>query len=125
MHLFGLALVAPIAGRALGWPRWVFIYLAAVLTGGVGIMLFSATGGLAVGASAGLMGTVAAALVIAWRHPGARGTRTGQAAVRGALGLVAFQFLFDLLMPQVSLAGHLSGAVGGGLATWLTLRSAS
>ncbi|MEZ4466576.1 MAG: rhomboid family intramembrane serine protease [bacterium] len=109
-----IAVLAPMVASALGTIGLAIVYGGAVVGGGVGIALVGSDG-LTVGASGGAMGLLGAVLVILWRHPALRGTATGEAGRRFALGIVLIQAVFDGVMAEVSFAGHAAGLVSGAL----------
>ena len=117
MNMLALIIIGPWVERSLGWVRFVAVYfvtgigsMAAVL----GLMYWGWTRmGVLVGASGAIMGLIGAEgalLASGWRRQ-----RSGAAArrLRGIAFIVATQVCFDLLIPQVSLAGHASGVLIG------------
>ncbi|MEZ4436468.1 MAG: rhomboid family intramembrane serine protease [bacterium] len=107
-----IALLGPLVDRALGGLATLAVFLGGVVIGGVGISHFGGEG-TTVGASAGAMALLTAALLVSVAHPRARATRTGRAIGRLGLVLVVMQTAFDAVTPQISSAGHISGALAG------------
>lgn len=116
MNMLALAVLGPFLEFALGRRRFLSLYL---LTG-IGSMLFvcafaSGPDGeqLTVGASGcvmGLVGATGALMLRGWRREKAQIARRRLSIV---VIIVASQTFFDAIIPQVSMAGHLSGAVLG------------
>lgn len=119
LNLFGHLFDARIAETMYGRWRFIVLYFLAVFAGGVGAVLASPNG-LTVGSSGGLCGVIAAQLiwVIVNRSRFTEEVRQKQMRdlIRAAILLTAIS-----LVPGVSWGGHLGGAIGGGLASWLTL----
>ncbi len=120
MNMLALVVLGVRVERTEGPVATLFIYAAAGLASTGGVLLLTAAGILPdealIGASGAIMGLLGALLVA-----GARDWRRyrSAAALRGGLVLaaaVALQAAFDLLTPEVSFSGHLSGLAGGILA---------
>lgn len=111
-NAIAIALLAPLVERALGRLATLAVFFVGVVVGGVGISHFGGEG-TTVGASAGAMALLAAALLTAVAHPRAHATRTGRAIGRLGLVLVLLQTAFDAVTPQISSAGHLWGGLAG------------
>src|SRR5437879_1734850 len=99
------------------------IYLCSVVSSAVVILLVHSwhpKTGATVGASGGMFGLVAATLILSYRRP----EFIGQASrLRTWLCLILFIGLAVSLLPEISMAGHIGGFVGGALvATVLKLR---
>jgi rhomboid protease GluP len=107
--------------RRLGALRLTAIVAAsAVASGTAGMLLgrFLPTSGIAVGASGAICGLLAAAVMLAFRRDADRPLRLPLAMCFAAL-------IATSLLPDVSLAGHLGGLLGGFLiATPMVSRSA-
>lgn len=119
LNLFGHLFDARIAELMYGKWRFTVLYFLAVFAGGVGAVL-ATPNGLTVGSSGGLCGVIAAQLVwvITQRHrftPEAR-QKQMRDLVRAGILITAIS-----LVPGISWGGHLGGAIGGGLAAWLSL----
>jgi membrane associated rhomboid family serine protease len=113
-----VAALGPLVASALGRPGLLVVFLLTVVGGGLAIAAFGSPG-LTVGASAGAMGLLGAVGMILWRHPELKGTATGRAGGRFAVNAILLQTLFDLMMAQVSFAGHAGGLVTGALLAWV------
>ena len=77
------------------------------------------SGGMAVsaGASTSVFGLFLAVALLGLLH---KGNRTFFAQFsRGMLGIIAVNVVYTLLVPGVSVSGHLGGAVGGALAMFM------
>jgi len=116
MNMLALAFLGPFLEFAFGRRRFLLLYLGA----GISSMLFvcgfasGPTGEqLTVGASGcvmGLVGATGALMLRGWRREKARIARRRLIVV---LTIIASQAVFDAIIPQVSMAGHLSGTVLG------------
>lgn len=110
MHLFANMWMLLIVGlgieRGIGSGRFAAIYLTSIAGGALGAVVFT-PGSLVAGASGGLFGLLGGWIVLASAF------RLG---ARGAMVLVAINIGFSLIVPGISLAGHLGGLAGGALA---------
>lgn len=116
MNMLALWVLGPVVEFALGFRRFVLVYLVA----GIGSMamvmaLSSATDAesITVGASGcvmGLVGATGALMLRGWLREKALAAKRRLVAM---LLIVFMQFLFDSVIPQVSMTAHLSGAVIG------------
>jgi membrane associated rhomboid family serine protease len=116
-----LLLAGPAVERRAG-ARWVLlVFLAASLASGIGILVkhqLWPSPGVSVGASGGMFGLLAAALVLAFR-PG-----SASLAVRAGLIAALVAGLAYSLLPGISMAGHVVGlAVGAAIALFIPGRS--
>lgn len=116
-----LLLAGPALERRAG-ARWVLIvFLAASVASGVGILAKHAlwpSAGVSVGASGGMFGLLAAALLLVFR------AGSGSLAVRAALVIELVAGLAYSLLPGVSMVGHVIGlAVGAAIALFIPARS--
>jgi len=120
MNMFGLWVLGPFVEFALGAWRFLLVYLVAGI-GSMALVMALASGPageqLTVGASGcimGLVGATGAVMLRGW-------LREKALSARRRLLLVAIillmQSLFDLIVPHVSMAAHLSGTLLGFLTT--------
>jgi membrane associated rhomboid family serine protease len=93
---------------SLGTVRFVSLYLASLLAGSFGALLLSPNS-LTVGASGAVFGLMAAAFVM----QRARGI---DPMASGIGPLILLNLAFSVILPSVSIGGHLGGLVGGALA---------
>ncbi|MEA3011673.1 MAG: hypothetical protein QOD42_218 [Sphingomonadales bacterium] len=119
----GLLLLAGPAVERRAGARWVLIvFLAASVASGVGILVkhqLWPSPGASVGASGGLFGLLAAALVLVFRADAA------SALARTALPAALLAGLAYSTLPGISMVGHLTGiAVGAAIALWISRRRA-
>ena len=119
VHLLVNALVlfwiAGILEKRMGIALTGAIYLCSVLSSAVVILLVHSwypKTGATVGASGGMFGLVGATLGLSYRHAGF----VGQASrLRTWLWLVLLIGLAISFLPEISMAGHLGGLIGGPL----------
>jgi len=99
----------------LGHFLYLALFLVSALTGSVFSQLFSQSA-VAVGASAGIWGYLAACAVLAFRPEGI----LPKSLVAGMRKTALFNLglnIFVSFLPMVDMAGHLGGGIGGGLFT--------
>lgn len=94
--------------RALGRLRFGILYMTALLSGSLGVLLLSPRS-LTVGASGAIFGVLGAMLA---------GQRAAGISARssGIVGLIVVNLVFTVAVPGISIGGHLGGLVGGFLA---------
>jgi len=107
--------VGRILEKRIGTALTGAIYVCSVLSSAAVILLVHSwypKSGATVGASGGMFGLVGAALVLSYRHAGF----VGQASrLRTWLWLVLFMGFAISFLPEISMAGHLGGLIGGPL----------
>jgi rhomboid protease GluP len=104
--------IAGILERRAGAALTGVIYLCSVLSSGILILLvhiWHPKTGATVGASGGMFGLVGAALILSYRHP----RFVGHARLRTWVWLVLFIGVAVSFLPEISMAGHLGGLIGG------------
>jgi rhomboid protease GluP len=114
LNLALLLWVGRIVERRVGIRRAAIIYFASVLLGGIAILVqysLSPAQGSAVGASAGIFGLLAAALVLVYRKD-MTGFSQDRALRTGLWVSLAVAVVMSFL-PGVSFAGHLGGLIAG------------
>ena len=113
-NLYALYLLGPGLERIIGSTRFAIAYLLAGLGSSAGVVMLHVLGLTAatqlVGASGCVMGVIGISAGLLLRH---RQTPLAGRRLREILLIVAFQTVFDLSTPQVSLSAHLSGFVTG------------
>ncbi len=113
-NLYALYLLGPGLEKIIGSARFALGYLLSGLGSSAGVVLLTALGlthaGQIVGASGCVMGVIGISAGLLLRH---RQTPLAGRRLREILMIVAFQTVFDLSTPQVSLSAHLSGFVTG------------
>jgi rhomboid protease GluP len=116
MNMIGLWALGPFVEFALGFFRYLFLYLAAGVASMFVVMKFgSGPFGhhTTVGASGSIMALVGATgglLLKGWIQQRAQPARRRLQAV---ITILAMQTVFDAVIPQVSMTAHLSGALFG------------
>ena len=128
MNMVGLWILGPFVEFTVGRRRFVLVYLISGIGAmGTVFLLHKAVGRdeILVGASAcvmGLVGSMGAIMLRGWRRHNAR---IASRRLVSVLAIVGLQTLFDWIVPQVSMAAHLSGSVIGFLTTLLVDRGPS
>lgn len=107
LNMYFLYILGPMLEESLGRVRFALLYMASLLGGSLGIILFD-SGGLTAGASGAVFGLMAAASVGMWR----RGINPFSSSIGSALLLNLF---LTFVIPGVSIGGHLGGAVAGAI----------
>ncbi|MGH2858335.1 MAG: rhomboid family intramembrane serine protease [Solirubrobacteraceae bacterium] len=110
-NMWFLYIMGAILEPAIGRLRFGLVYLASLLAGSFGALLFTPDAYTA-GASAACFGILGALMVVAHSR--------GMAVWRSGLGLtVVINVVFDLTIPGISIGGHIGGFVAGGICGWL------
>ena len=116
MNMLGLWFLGPFVEFALGFRRFVLLYLLAG-TGSMAMVLALSSGAdaepLTVGASGCVMGLVGATGLLMLRGWLREKALAAKRRLVLMLLIVATQIVFDSTVPQVSMTGHLSGAFIG------------
>ncbi len=109
-NLYALYLLGPALERMIGSVKFALGYLLSGLGSSAGVVLLSVLGlthaDQLVGASGCVMGVIGISAGLLLRH---RQSPLAGRRLKEILAIVAFQTIFDLSTPQVSLAAHLSG----------------
>ncbi|MFN8222533.1 MAG: rhomboid family intramembrane serine protease [Gaiellales bacterium] len=109
MNMLGLYLIGTVVEQALGTWRYLLVYFAAGLAGSALALWMSEPNQITVGASGAIYGVLGALLILEYMTTG---SLAGQ-----ALTILVLNFMFTLTVPNISIGGHLGGAIGGILAT--------
>ena len=124
MNMLAMWVLGPFVELALGFRRFILVYLLA----GIGSMVMVMAVGsgprgeqMTVGASGCIMGLVGATGGLMLRGWLREKSRSARGRLLAMVMIVATQTMFDSLVPQVSMTGHLSGAMLG-LALTLLVR---
>ena len=107
LNMLVLWFIGPALEEYFGRWRYLLLYVVAGLAGSAGALLLTPNA-LTVGASGAIWGLMGAAVLLEARRIYVFG---GQ-----AMGLVVFNLIFTLLVPGVSIGGHIAGGIGGALA---------
>ena len=107
MNMLVLWFIGPALEEYFGRLRYLLVYVVSGLAGSAGALIMSPNA-LTVGASGAIWGLMGAAVLLEARRIYVFG---GQ-----AMGLVVFNLIFTLLIPGVSIGGHIAGGIGGALA---------
>ena len=108
LNMFALYVIGPPLERAMGWWRFLAVYLLGALGGSVAILLFGDVRQPVVGASGAIFGLFAAALVL---------SRVVGFDTRSLVITIGINFIFTFSVPGISKLGHIGGFVLGGLAS--------
>jgi rhomboid protease GluP len=126
LNMLALYVLGPFLERMLGVRRYVLIYALSGLGSMVTILALTQAGllqpNLLVGASGAILGLVGATAAIYLRDWRLRHSQLARSRLLRPLFIVVTQFMVDLIIPQTSLVGHLSGAVWGFITALLVIR---
>lgn len=103
-NMLALWMLGPELERALGWLRFLALYLLSALAGSVCVLWLSGEGVATVGASGAIFGLMGGLVVIAHKVHG---------DISGLIGWIGANAVLTFLIPNVSWQGHLGGFVGG------------
>lgn len=125
MHLLfnmvALYSVGEVLERTLGKGNYLLLYFIAGVTGNAAsyVAAVEFAGGMAVsaGASTSVFGLFLAVALLGVLHKGNRSFFAQFS--RGMLSVIAINVVYTLLVPGVSVSGHLGGAFGGALAMFM------
>jgi membrane associated rhomboid family serine protease len=104
LNMYGLYLAGSLLEHVIGRWRFLLLYLASGLSGSAGALIASYFAGT-VGASGAIFGVFGALYVLERRRHIATG---GQIA-----GLIVLNLVFTVLVPGISIGGHVGGLIGG------------
>ncbi len=108
LNMFGLYVFGPHLERALGWPRFLALYMVAALGAGICFFFFASLGTFSVGASGAVFGLFGAFFVILR----SRGGDTSQ-----IVGLIVINLFIGASVPGIDNYAHIGGLLtGGGIA---------
>ena len=93
---------------AIGWPRYLGVYLASLLGGSAAVMAFGSDLAVNAGASGAIYGLMGAMLVIVLK---------AKVSPVPVISIIAFNIILSVTIPNISLMAHLGGLVFGALAT--------
>ncbi|MDU4696264.1 MULTISPECIES: rhomboid family intramembrane serine protease [Paenibacillus] len=109
---FAILVFAPPLERLLGWWRYGLLYLASGLVGNLismGVYQLSPVPHISVGASGAVYGVYGAFLYIALLQR----QRMDESSRKTLYSLLIIGVIYSVLVPQINLAAHLGGLVGG------------
>ena len=107
-NMFALYVLGGMLEPSLGRLRFAVIYLVSILSGAFGALLLT-PGGFTAGASGGVFGLMAAAVIVMRSR--------GISLMESGLGLwIGLNLFITFTIPNISIGGHIGGLVGGGLA---------
>lgn len=103
-NMVAIGIIGTNLERVLGRWRYLTLFLVSCLTAGTAVYWLSPAAAVTYGASGGVFGLLAAALVV-YRRQGYD--------VSGLLILLALNLFFTFTVPNISWQGHIGGLVGG------------
>ncbi|WP_243653500.1 rhomboid family intramembrane serine protease [Pseudonocardia endophytica] len=107
-NMFALFVIGREVEGVLGRARLITVYAVSLLGGSAAVMLFSSPASQTAGASGAVFGVMAALAVLALRL---------RVPARQAFGLIALNIVISIVVPGISLVGHLGGLVAGAATT--------
>ena len=110
-NMLTLYFLGKMAEQIFGTVRFFALYLLAGVMGNAFTLLFTPSV-IAAGASTSLFGLFAAVVILGYYSRSPYLNQLG----RSYMALIAFNLIFNLFTPNVGIAGHLGGLVGGALA---------
>lgn len=110
LNMLGLYIFGPHLERALGWPRFLALYLTSALGAGICFFFFASLGTFSVGASGAVFGLFGAFFVILR----ARGGDTSQ-----IVGLIVINLFIGASVPGIDNYAHIGGLITGGAVAFL------
>jgi membrane associated rhomboid family serine protease len=113
--MYALWILGPLLERALGRPRFIAVFVTALLGGSFGVLLLDPTG-LTVGASGAVFGLMGAVLVL----QRAAGLNIWATPLLPILGI---NLLLTFVVPRISIGDHLGGLVAGAVVGALMVES--
>jgi membrane associated rhomboid family serine protease len=106
LNMIALYMFGPALEQILGRLRFLTLYVVSGITGSAGVMLFSNSHGMTVGASGAIFGLLGAMAVVAFKTGG---------DVQGLMSLLLINLVITFTVPMISWQGHVGGLVGGAL----------
>lgn len=116
LNMWFLYIMGAMLEPAIGRVNFLGVYLASLLAGSFGALLFTPMSPT-VGASGACFGIFGALMVVAQDR--------GLPVWRGPLGAtLVLNLVLDLTIPGISIGGHLAGAIGGAICGWFVVQFA-
>jgi membrane associated rhomboid family serine protease len=104
LNMLVLVLIGVQLEQVLGWARYLALYLVSALGGGTLVYLLDPPGQSVLGASGAIFGLFSAYFFVARRL---------RADASGILATIGINLVLTLLIPRVSLWGHVGGLITG------------
>jgi membrane associated rhomboid family serine protease len=108
LNMLTLGFIGPFLERAMGWWRYLAVYLLSALGGSVLVFCAGNHVNTVAGASGAIYGLFAAALLL---------MRRLQLDTRALLATIALNFVITFAIPNISAQAHIGGFIVGGVAT--------
>ena len=109
-NMYILYSYGPDVERAFGTPRYLFMYLAAGLTGSAASYAFNECGGFSVGASGAIFGVMGILLVFLYNR---RDSQFVRAHLNSIIGFIAINLFLGFAVSQIDNYAHIGGLIGG------------
>jgi membrane associated rhomboid family serine protease len=109
MNMVALWVIGRDLERVLGPLRFGIVYLLGVLGGNVAVFVFSAPNAQEAGASTGVFALMGGLLVIVYRL---------KVNASQVIGLIVVNLIISLVIPGISLLGHVGGLITGAAVTF-------
>lgn len=120
-NMVALYSVGEVLERTLGKGSYLALYFIAGITGNAvsyaADVLLGGGSAVSAGASTSVFGLFVAVALLAVLHKGNRSLFTQYS--KGMLGVIAVNVAYTLLVPNISVSGHLGGALGGLVAMFM------
>ena len=120
LNMLSLYFLGSFVEQAFGKSRFLALYLASGLAGGIAYLYFGSFDEFAVGASGAIFGLLGGVLgyslrsgTFSWQNP----------LIRQLLILTALNLYFGFSVPNISNTAHIGGLLGGAAFGWLTAPS--
>lgn len=107
LNMLALGVLGLALEPVLGWWRYLAVYLTAAIGASTCVYLFDSPFVAVAGASGGIYGLFAAALVLGWR---------AGFDMRSLMVIIVLNFALTFSLDGVSKLGHIGGFIAGGLA---------
>ena len=111
-NMLVLAVAGPVVARHYGQLGFLTITFVGIVSAGIFIS-FLGEPGVTVGASGGTMALIGALMFFVLGAPEIRRSRWGRFVGICLIGLIVLEVIADLVLPEISFAGHGGGFLGG------------
>jgi rhomboid protease GluP len=116
--VIGLLTLSSALERLIGSKKFAFIYFGSMVISGLAVVLFSPDNAVTIGASGAIFGVLGSLLYYTVYK---RENLTYQ-DVQSVRTLSIINIVFTLLMPGISMSGHIGGIIAGFLLSYLVIK---